>query len=56
LSKTKEEEGDGNCRRFFRAAAPLQLPFFLPTVELRWNSTSQQEEEGGVVAVQLHSK
>jgi len=41
LSKTKEEEGDGSCRRLFRGAAPLQLPLFLPTVELHSNTTSQ---------------
>jgi len=56
LSKTKEEEGDNSCRRLFRGAAPLQLPLFLPTVELRCNATSQQEEEGGAVAMQLHSR
>ncbi len=47
LSKTKEEEGDGSCCRLFRGAAPLQFPLFLPTVELRCNATSQQQEEGG---------
>jgi len=51
LNKTKEEEGDGNCRRLFRGAVPLQLPLFLPTVELRCNATSQQEEEGGAAVM-----
>jgi len=61
LSKTKEEEGDGNCCCLFHGAAPLQLPLFLPTVELRCNATSQQQEEGGATqqaeegATQLHS-
>jgi hypothetical protein len=40
LSKTKEEEGNDSCRRLFRGAVPLQLPLFLPTVELRCNATS----------------
>jgi hypothetical protein len=36
-----KKEGDGNCRHLLRGAAPLQLPFFLPTMELRCNATSQ---------------
>jgi hypothetical protein len=42
-------------RRRRREAAPMQLPLFLPTVDLCYNVTSQQEE-GGVTAVQLHRK
>jgi hypothetical protein len=51
LSKTKEEEeeGDSNSRCLFRGAAPLQLPLFLPTVELCCNATFQHEDEGGAM-------
>ncbi len=56
LCKTKEEEGDDSYRRLFRGAAPLQLPLFLPTLELCCKATSQQEKEGGAAVVQLHSR